>query len=136
MATKKKATKRRSKKALSAKPRRRNRKRGMSSKGMLADILNPTIAMHSAKQTMAAVGGGMGAVITNKVILPPTAGKLIRVSLALGVGFLASSLGMPSVGAGYAGGMMALTFQNGLMADDDNAKFANDNSLNEDTPLF
>lgn len=136
MATKKQPRKRaKSRKGLSAPKRRRrnSRKRGLSAKGMLADILNPTIAMDSAKKTLASAGGGFGAVIANKVLLPATMGKGVRLLTGLAVGFLGASLGMPAMGAGFTGGMVALAFQNGLMADD--AEFTDPNSL-ADAPLF
>lgn len=136
MATKK-PTKRRRRKALSA-PSRRRRSSGGRRKGLLADIMNPTIAMNSAKSTLAAAGGGMAAVTCNKVIFAPTTGKMMRVGTALVGGFLASAFGMPSVGSGFTGGLFALTFQNGLMADDgmeEETEFADENVL-ADQPIF
>lgn len=122
---------RRRKKGLSSAPTRR--RRSSSKKGLLSDMFNPTIAMQSAKNTISAGVGGVGAMIVNKAILPSTAGKGMKTLVALGVGFLASSFGMANVGSGFTGGMMALTFQNGLMNED--ADFANPNVLS-DQPMF
>lgn len=135
MATKK-PTKRRRRKALSSPARRR--RSSPRKRGLLADIMNPTIAMNSAKSTLAAAGGGMAAVTCNKVIFAPTTGKMMRVGTALLGGFLASAFGMPSVGSGFTGGLFALTFQNGLMADGDDMQetdFADENVL-ADQPIF
>ena len=126
--------KKRRRKALSSAPaRRRSRRRS----GGLSDMFNPTIAMQSAKTTLAAGGGGLLAMVVNKSILPPTAGKVAKVGTALIGGFIASAFGMASVGSGFAGGLMALTFQNGLLAEDDmqETEFADDNVLS-DQPIF
>jgi len=131
MATKKTTPKRKKNKSLSASGKRttvRRRKR----KGGLSEMFSPTVAMNSAKATLAASAGGMGAVFLNKIV-PATWGKLPRVAIGFGLGFLATSLGMGSTGAGFTGGTMALTFQNGLMNED--ANFADDSSLS-DQPLF
>ena len=126
------------------KPRRRRRKQALSSggkrrrrtshrKGGLSDMFNPTIAMHSAKSTLLAAGGGLGAMIVNKSILPPTASKATKTITALVAGFVASAFNMPTLGAGFTGGMMALTYQNGLLADGelDESEFADDDVLSE-----
>lgn len=126
-------------------PRRRRRKSGLSAspkrrrithrRGGLADMLNPTIAMHSAKQTLMAAGGGLGAMIVNKSILPATASKGVKVAVALIGGFALTSFGMSSLGQGFTGGTMALAFQNGLLADElDENEFADENVLN-DSPM-
>lgn len=122
-------------------PRKRRRKHGLSApakrrrvthrRGGLADMFNPTIAMHSAKSTLLAAGGGLGAMIVNKSILPPTASKGTKTILSLVGGFVASAFGMPTLGAGFTGGMMALTYQNGLLADLDDNEFADDNVLSD-----
>lgn len=125
---------RRRRKALSSAPRRRTKR----SSGGLRDMFNPTIAKHSAISTAQAAGGGMLAVTANKVIIPTSMGKMGRVGIALGVGFLASALGFEKVGSGFTGGMMALTFQNGLMNDgdlEDNTEFADEDVLSEQ-PVF
>ncbi len=125
--------------------RRRRRKHGLSApakrrrvthrRGGLADMFNPTIAMHSAKQTLMSAGGGLGAMIVNKSILPPTASKGVKVAVALIGGFVLTSFGMGSVGSGFTGGTMALAFQNGLLADElEENEFADDNVLS-DSPM-
>lgn len=131
MATKTKTPKRKKSKSLASGGARkgvRRRKR----KGGLSELFNPTVAMNSAKSTLAASAGGMGAVFFNKMV-PATWGKLPRVALGFGLGFLATSFGMGSTGAGFTGGTMALTFQNGFMNED--ADFAEEESLS-DMPLF
>jgi len=132
-----------SKKSTHPTRRRRRRKSGLSApskrrrithrKGGLADMFNPTIAMNSAKQTLMSAGGGIGAMIVNKSILPPTASKGVKVAVALIGGFVLTSFGMGSVGSGFTGGTMALAFQNGLLADNDleENEFADDDVLSE-----
>lgn len=110
------------------------RRSPVRNKGMLADIFNPTIAMDSAKSVLLASGGGLGAMIVNKTILPPTASKGLKTAVALGIGFLASSFGMQKLGSGFTGGLIALTFQNGLLAED--TDFADDNALSEYPPIL
>ena len=131
---KKPQQKRRRRKALSAAPSRRRTRR---KSGGLADMFNPTVAMQSAKNTAAAAGGGLLSMIVNKSILPPTAGKVAKVGTALIGGFVMSAFGMNNVGSGFAGGLMALTFQNGLLAEDDfqEEDFADDMVLSEQ-PIF
>jgi len=135
MATKAVATKpkrRRKHHAVSAAPKRRKHRK----KGFMGDLMNPTIAMHSAKSTLAASGGAMGSVFVQKM-LPATMGKFPKVLIALGGGFLISSFGMPSVGNGFTAGMVALNFQNGFLNDDtpqDN-QYADPYALH-DMPLY
>lgn len=127
--------KRRSSKGLSAAPTRRRRS---AKKGLLSELFNPTTAMNSAKGTLAASSGGLGAMVVHKSILPPTAGKMTKVLTAFGVGFLAANFNMPMLGAGFTGGLMALTFKDGLMAEDsmqEDTNFA-DESVLSDMPLF
>jgi len=127
--------KRRRRKALSAPTRRRRTARRKSG---LADMFNPTIAMQSAKNTLMASGGGLLSMVVNKSILPPTSGKVAKVGTALIGGFLLSSFGMASAGSGFTGGLMALAFQNGLLAEDDEMQeeyFADDDVLS-DEPIF
>lgn len=130
---KKPTHKKRRRKALSSAPTRRRSRR---KSGGLSDMFNPTIAMHSAKTTLAAGGGGLLAMVVNKSVLPPTAGKVAKIGTALVGGFIASAFGMASVGAGFTGGLMALTFQNGLLAEDmQETEFADENVL-ADQPIF
>lgn len=125
--------KRRRRKALSAPTRRR---RTAKKSGVLADMFNPTIAMQSAKNTLMASGGGLLSMVVNKSILPPTSGKVAKVGTALIGGFLLSSFGMASAGSGFTGGLMALAFQNGLLAEDmEEQDFADDDVLS-DEPIF
>jgi hypothetical protein len=110
------------------------RRRAPRKKGILSDMFNPTIAMNSAKNTLLSAGGGLGAMIVNKTILPATATKGVKTAVAIGVGFLASSFGMEKLGSGFTGGLIALTFQNGLMADD--TDFAEESVLSEYPPVL
>lgn len=123
--------KRRRTKALATSGKRRSTPR---KKGLLSDMFNPTIAMNSAKNTLLSAGGGLGAMVVNKAILPATAGKGLKVAVAVGVGFLASSLGMEKLGSGFTGGLVALTFQNGLMAEE--TDFAEEGVLSEYPPIL
>ena len=107
--------KRRRKATMSAPATRRRRKH--HKKGSLSDMFNPTIAMNSAKSTLLASGGGLLSMVVNKSILPANAGKVARIGTALIGGFVASAFGMQQIGSGFAGGMIALTFQNGLLAE-------------------
>jgi hypothetical protein len=119
--------------SVSATPKRR---RTHTKKGFMGDLMNPTIAMHSAKSTLAASGGAMGSVFVQKM-LPATMGKFPKVLIALGGGFLINSFGMPSVGNGFTAGMIALNFQNGFLNDDgpQNNAYADPYSLS-DKPLY
>lgn len=110
-------------------PRKRHRKRS----SFLGDLLNPTMAMNSAKSTLTSALGGYGAIVVNKTILPTTWGKPGRVISGLVAGFLLTNFGMPTLGASLTGGMTALTFKDGLLNDD--ANFAEQEALN-DQPKF
>lgn len=117
----------------SAAPRRRKTHR----KGGLSDMFNPTIAMDSAKTTLMSAGGGIGAMIVNKSILPATASKATKTITALAVGFLANSFGMGKLGAGFTGGLIALTYQNGLLNDDmQDTEFADSEVLSDYPPIL
>lgn len=127
-----KTTRRKKNRTLSSGGAVRRRRSSRRSRG-LADMFNPTVLKNSVKTAGAGALGGIGAVITNKVIIPATAGKLPRVAAAIIVGALAANFGAPAAGAGYTGGLLALTFQNGLLADD--ADFAPGDSLS-DKPIY
>ena len=126
---KRKTTKRRRKSALSAAPKRRRSHK----KSFLSELTNPTQAKESAKGTLAAALGGFSAVIVNKTVLPEKWGKSGKIGAALIGGFLLNNFGMKSLGASFTGGMIALAFEKGLLAD--NADFADDNSLSNQ-PLY
>lgn len=114
---------------------KRTKRRHTKSKGFLSDIMNPTIAMNSAKTVASGAGGGIAAILVHKLI-PATSGKIVRV-LSAGIGgFAAAVFGLPSVGAGFTGGQIALTFQNGLLNDEmEETEFADSESL-EEMPLY
>lgn len=130
---KRKSPKRRSRKALSSGGTRRRRSSARRSKGFLSDMFNPTVAKSSAITALSGGAGGLGAIVAHK-FLPSTPGaKIMRIGAALAIGFGAAALGKPNVGAGFTGGLMALSFQNGLL--NDNANFASEESL-MDGPIF
>ncbi len=136
----KKRTKRKThkKKGLSS-PFKRKTTHRRKRKG-LSDMFNPTMAMNAAKNTLLASGGGFGAVIVNKNILPAKWGKPGQVITGLLGGFLLETFSMPILGASFSGGMAALAFQNGLLSemeeiDEDNAEFTDAKALSE-APLF
>jgi len=133
MRKKKRTGKRRAHSGLSAPARRKRSHRRRS--GGLGDIFNPTVAMNSAKKVGAGAIGGFGAMVVNKSILPSDSGKLVKLGVALGGGFLLGAFGFDGMGAGFTGGMVATAFPNGLLGDDDNANFADEGSLN-DAPIF
>jgi len=132
MATKKAAPRKRKRKAPTAVRKRKYNK----PKGFLNDLMNPTIAMNSAKSTASGAAGGVGAIVANKLI-PATSGKFFKL-IAAGVGgFGAAAFGFPHIGSGFTGGMIALTFNNGLMGDGEmeEEEFADEDSLSE-MPLY
>jgi hypothetical protein len=109
--------------------RRRNtrrRRRGLSENGKGGWV-------DTAKKTGLGMAGGFGAVIAHKLIIPAATGKVPRVIAALAVGLLATKFGAPSIGSGFTGGLTALTFQNGVLADE--ADYADQNALS-DQPIF
>lgn len=113
---------------LSAPAKRKSHKR--RPKGM-GDIMSPTMWMNGLKTTGAGATGGLGAMVVTKSILPSDAGKLAKLGTGLGGSLILCMMNMPNVGAGFAGGMTAMSFPNGLLGEDDNANFADDESLNE-----
>jgi hypothetical protein len=124
--------------------RKRKRKAPLSSsksrrrpkpKGFLNDLMNPTIAMNSAKTTASGAAGGAAAIVAHKLI-PASTGKLMKLIIAGVGGFGAAAFGLPHVGSGFTGGMIALNFQNGLMGEDmEEEEFADETSL-EEMPLY
>jgi hypothetical protein len=115
---------------------RRRRKRGLSEggvKGMLKGLLDPKKTVQNGKTSVAGLLGGTAATLSDKLIFK-TPSKPKRLILGLVAGFIAAGVGMPGLGAGYAGGMAALAFQNGLLAD--NANYAEQDVLSDDAPLF
>lgn len=131
---KRKSTRRRSRKGLSSAAPRRRRSSARRSKGFLSDMLNPTVAKNSAITAISGGAGGLAAIIAHKFL--PVAGaapKISRIAAALGIGFVLANLGKPNVGAGFTGGMMALSFQNGVL--NDGADYASNDSL-MDGPIW
>lgn len=84
------------------------------------------------KDAAVSSGGGALAAVVHKGVLPATAGKLMKLGAGILPALALAFIGMPNLAAGYNGGMTALAFQNGLLAD---GEFADDNSL-ADKPLF
>lgn len=136
MATKK--TKRRKRSNLSSGGAGRGRRsvRRRRSKGGLSEMFSASTAKNSFKSVLASGGGGFAAVQANKIMGGMS--KPIRLLIGVGLGFFGASMGAPSLSSGFTGGMIALNFQNGLLAEDDmadNAEFADENSL-ADMPLY
>jgi len=112
---------------LASSGKKRRRSRGLSEGGTKGKLVT------GAKATLGAmVGGGVGVAI-NKMI-PATTGKLMRLGIILAVGVAANYMGAQNMGAGLVGSLTASTFPNGLLNED--ADFADDDVLDEDTPLF
>lgn len=125
---KKKPTKRRRKShsGLSGHSKRRRR-----SKGLLGDAMSGANLKNSAINAGLGLAGGAGATIGTKLTNTLTKGNVIGNVLVGGlVGFLASALGAPKMGIGYAGGAAALALSGGLK-DDGNTEFADDDVLEE-----
>lgn len=112
---------------LSAPGRRRTKRRP---KGM-GEMFTPTQFINGAKVVGAGAAGGAGAMIVDKSILPSDSGKLIKLGAGAIGAFALCLFDMPNLGAGFAGGMVARAFPNGLLGEDDNANFADEDALNE-----
>lgn len=114
---------------------KKTKRRHTRSKGFLNDLMNPTVAMTSAKIVAGGAGGGIAAILAHKLV-PATTSKIVRVVGGGVVGFLSAVMGAPSIGSGFTGGVIALTFQNGLLNDGmEKTEFADDKSL-EEMPLY
>jgi len=111
--------------ALSGRPRRRR------SKGFLGDAMSGANLKSSAINAGLGLAGGAGATIGTKLTNALTKGNVIaNMLVGAGIGFLASALGAPKMGIGYAGGAAALALSGGLK-DDGNTEFAEDDVLEE-----
>lgn len=136
MATKKQTKTRRKRKGLHSGGTGRRRKSSRRRSTGLSAMMNPTALMNAGKQALASGAGGLGAVIVNKVILPPTANKLTRVAVGVGGAIVgALLLNMPTVAGGFTGGMVALAFKDGVMNEGD-TQFAQPDVLDPNTPLY
>ena len=104
-------------------PRRRR------SKGFLGDAMSGANLKNSAINAGLGLAGGAGATIGTKITNSITKGNVIaNMLVGAGIGFLASALGAPKMGIGYAGGAAALALSGGLK---DSADFADDDVLEE-----
>lgn len=119
--------------SLSEAPRKRRATRRRS---FLGDLTNPTIAANSAKSTLMAAAGGLGAMVVDKTVIPAKWGKTGKISAGLIGGFLLNNFGIGTIGHGFTGGMFALAFPNGLLADNmEETEFA-DSDVLSDSPLY
>jgi len=131
MATKRKTTKkvRRKKTTLSAKPKRRTKKKNaFLSEG---SPIAPKNLLDNAKRTLAAGIGGGASILTNKIPV----GKFGKVTIGLLGGFILNTFGLHAMGNGYTGGQIALAFSAPATPMNEEAEFAEENSLS-DKPLF
>lgn len=121
---------RKSSKGLSSNTPTRRRRR---SKGFLGDAMSGANLKASAINAGLGLAGGAGATIGTKITNTLTKGNVIaNMLVGAGIGFLASALGAPKMGIGYAGGAAALALSGGLK---DNAEFAEDDVL-EDGEIY
>jgi hypothetical protein len=129
-------TKKRNRSLSSGGKKRKGSKRKRHPKGVLAEIgladNSPPTWGQSFKKTIGAGSGGGLAIVAHK-LTPATVPKIARVGGSFILGLVAARFGMPSTGAGFFGGTIALNFQNGLMGED--ANYANNNALS-DMPIY
>ena len=118
--------------------KRTHRKKGLSShapahrrrkRGLFDGVMSGANLKGSAINVGLGALGGAGASIGTKLTNTLTKGNMIaNVLVGALVGFVASSLGAPKIGIGYAGGSTALALAGGLK---DNANFAEEDALEE-----
>lgn len=116
----KKATRRRKSKGLSAAPRRRRRglSAGFSGQGLKNSLLDSGYG----------AVGGLGAHLGNKALAGFKLGTMGKILAAAVGGFALSSFGAPKMGIGFVGGLTALTLNDTLKED---AQFAEEDVLEE-----
>ena len=79
------------------------RRRRRTKKGLLSDMLSPTVAKAGAKATLSGAVGGAGAGLLSK-LLPNTYTEKQKGGLQLVAGFVTASMfKLPNVGAGMSG---------------------------------
>lgn len=109
------------------------RRKRSSRKGLLSDMMNPTIATNGAKSSLAAVGGGYASIQANKMI-PSSWGTGARLVVAVGLGFLGHTvLGAPNLSSGFVGGMVAQNNPTTMLRD---ADFVDDDMFEDDEPQY
>lgn len=118
---KRKTHKRRRRSGLSAsgKPTRRRRRHS----GMFDGMMSGKNLKESLINTGLGMAGGAGASVGYKMIQGLKFGTIGNLLAGAGIGFIASSLGAPKMGIGFAGGIAALSLQAGLSEEDSNANF-------------
>lgn len=122
---KRKPSRRRSKGLSAGAPKRRRRR-----SGGLSEVMSGANLKNSAINAGLGALGGAGATVGAKITNTLTKGSVIgNILVGFGVGFLASSMGAPKIGIGYAGGATALALSTGMS--EGNAEFAEDDSLEE-----
>lgn len=121
---KRRRTRRKSHKGLSAGPSHRRRRSLSAGKVMSKENLK-----NSAINAGLGALGGAGASVGMKLLSGITKGNTIANILAgAGVGLIASAFGAPKMGIGFTGGATALALSGGLS---DNAEFADEDALEE-----
>lgn len=104
--------------------RRRRRHSGMfdgmmSGKNLKESLINTGLGM----------AGGAGASVGYKMIQGLKFGTIGNLLAGAGIGFIASSLGAPKMGIGFAGGIAALSLQAGLSEEDSNTNFMEEGEI-------
>lgn len=120
--------------------KRKTKKRKSHSKGLsspapkrrrrsgLSEVMSGANLKNSAINTGLGMLGGAASTIGNKLIQGFKPGIIGTILIGGGIGFIASSLGAPKLGIGYAGGSTALAL-NGKLSD--NGEFAEEDTLEE-----
>lgn len=118
-------------------PRKRKsprRRRSLSDGGIVSRLKgSQTVQTTPLRTLLSGASGGTAAIAYHK-LFPAGWGKFSKVLGIAAVGLGVAAFGMPQVSAGFVGGATALTFQNGLLGEDDGS-FADDDVLS-DMPLF
>lgn len=126
--TTKKMKRRKSSLSAGTRKRRSKKKSGFLSEG---NPIAPANLIANGKRTIAAGLGGGAAILTNKIPV----GKFGKVMIALIGGFGMNSFGLHALGNGFTGGQVALAFSAPSTPMNEDANFADENSLS-DKPLF
>lgn len=91
--------------------------------GMFDGMLSGSNLKTSLINTGLGMAGGAGASVGYKMIQGLKFGTIGNMLAGAGIGFIASSLGAPKMGIGFAGGVTALALQAGLSEDESNTNF-------------
>ena len=124
---KRKTHKRRRAHTLSASPRRRSRRRSA-----LHGMLSGSELKNGAVNVGMGVLGGIGANVGNKLLAGLNLGTWGKIFAGAGIGLVASTMGAPKIGSGFAGGMTALALAGGLSEDELSEDELSEDELSED----